>query len=182
MIASEGGIVTAEGGMVASEGGIVAAEGGIVAAEGGMIALEGGIVVSEGGIIASEGDIMHLEGDITSFVGCKTTILPNLQAPSAPANPSSRRRFGAISIGRGILPPCPPPPWIRAWKQTIFAFFLPAYLTEFGHHVLKKQQILDNHSHRISWMLNSKLVGAWWGYQAPVFHSRDQGLYTLPGL
>ena len=38
---------------------------------------------------------MHLEGDITSFVGCKATILPNLQAPTALANPSSRRRFGA---------------------------------------------------------------------------------------
>ena len=113
MIASEGGIVTAEGGMVASEGGIVAAEGG-------MIALEGGIVVSEGGIVASEGDIMHLEGDITSFVGCKTTILPNLQASSAPANPSSRRRFGAR--GRhfdrpGAFAPVPPPPWIRAWNE-----------------------------------------------------------------
>ena len=84
-----------------------------------MIALEGGIVVSEGGIVASEGgltpsedDIMHLEGDITSFVGCKATILPNLQAP---ANPSTRRRFGAR--GRhfdrpGALAPVPPPPLV----------------------------------------------------------------------
>ena len=61
---------------------------------------------------------MHLEGDITSFVGCKTKILPNLQAPSAPGNPLSRRRGalapeGAISIGQGLWPPWPPP-WIRA--------------------------------------------------------------------
>ena len=120
MIAAEGEMIAAEGGMIASEGGIVTAEGGMVASEGGMIALEGGIVVSEGGIVASEGglapsegDIMHLEGDITSFVGCEATILPNLQAPSAPANPSSRRRFGAR--GRhfdwpGALAPVPPPP------------------------------------------------------------------------
>ena len=111
-------MIAAKGGMIASEGGIVTAEGGMVASEGGMIALEGGIVVSEGGIVASEGgltpfegDIMHLGGDITSFVGCKATILPNLQAPSAPANPSSRRRFGAR--GRhferpGALAPVPP--------------------------------------------------------------------------
>ena len=55
---------------------------------------------------------MHLEGDITYFVGCITTILQKLQAPSAPANPSSRRRFGAR--GRhfdrpGALAPVPPP-------------------------------------------------------------------------
>ena len=116
MIASEDGIVTAEGGTVASEGGIVAAEGSIVAAEGGMIALEGVIVVSEGGIVASEGDIMHLEGDITSFVGCKTTILPNLQGRLQILHRAGALApEGAISKGRGLLPPCPPPPWIRAW-------------------------------------------------------------------
>ena len=70
-------------------------------------------MASVGGLAPSESGVMHLEGDITSFVGCKTTILPNLQAPSAPGNPLSRRRGalapeGSISIGRGLWPPWPP--------------------------------------------------------------------------
>ena len=125
IIALMGGIIASKSGIAASEGGMIAVEGGITASEGGMIAAEGSIVVSEGGIMASvgglapsEGGVMHLEGDITSFAGCKTTILPNLQAPSAPGNPLSRRRGalaleGAISICRGLWPPWPPP-WIRA--------------------------------------------------------------------
>ena len=58
----------------------MSSEGGVVAAEGDIVASEGGIIASEGGLAPSEGAIMHFEGDITSFVGCKATILPNLQA------------------------------------------------------------------------------------------------------
>ena len=100
--------------MIAVEGGITASEGGMIAAEGSIVVSEGGIVASVGGLVPSEGGVMHLEGDITSFVGCKTTILPNLQAPSAPGNPLSRRRGvlapeGAILIGRGFGPRGPHP-------------------------------------------------------------------------
>ena len=46
---------------------------------------------------------MHLEGDITSFMGCITTILLNLQARlQILYNARALAPEGAISIGRGL--------------------------------------------------------------------------------